>query len=193
MCKFLKGCIKENITKREITMTQKQNAAMEQAIDLLINNDTDVSILFREDGLLKEITKRLVERALQSEMNNHLGYSKYNQSDAQNSRNGYNTKNLITKNGAVEIEVPRDRNSSFAPSLVAKRQRRLDGFDDKVLSLYAKGMSLSDIKLQLQELYVSYKDRKKLAGDLKPIYTVNTGRKMIQIFNKHRLKNDTVS
>nr|WP_200885862.1 transposase [Rickettsia felis] len=86
MCKFLKGCIEENITKREITMTQKQNAAMEQAIDLLINNDTDVSILFREDGLLKEITKRLVERALQSEMNNHLGYSKYNQSDAQNSQ-----------------------------------------------------------------------------------------------------------
>ncbi|KJV58947.1 putative transposase [Rickettsia felis str. Pedreira] len=66
MCKFLKGCIKENITKREITMTQKQNAAMEQAIDLLINNDTDVSILFREDGLLKEITKRLVERELYS-------------------------------------------------------------------------------------------------------------------------------
>nr|WP_269077784.1 transposase [Rickettsia felis] len=65
---------------------------MEQAIDLLINNDTDVSILFREDGLLKEITKRLVERALQSEMNNHLGYSKYNQSDAQNSRNGYKHK-----------------------------------------------------------------------------------------------------
>ncbi len=57
-------------------------------------------------------------------MNNHLGYSKYNQSDAQNARNGYNTKNLITKNGAVEIEVPRDRNSSFEPSLVAKRQRR---------------------------------------------------------------------
>ncbi len=134
-------------------MTQKQNAAMDQAIDLLINNDTDVSTLFKEDGLLKELTKRLVEKALQSEMNNHLEYSKYNQSDAQNARNGYNTKNLITKNGAVEIEVPRDRNSSFEPSLVAKRQRRLDGFDDKVLSLYAKGMSLLDIKLQLQELY----------------------------------------
>ncbi|WP_052326413.1 transposase [Rickettsia felis] len=90
----------------------------------MINNDTDVSILFREDGLLKEINqRRLVERALQSEMNNHLGYSKYNQSDAQNSRNGYNTKNLITKNGAVEIEVPRDRNSSFAPSLVASGKK----------------------------------------------------------------------
>ena len=96
-------------------MPQKQNEAMDQAIDLLINNDTDVSTLFKEDGLLKELTKRLVERALQSEMNNHLGYSKYNQSDAQNSRNGYNTKNLIIKNGSVEIEVPRDRNSSFEP------------------------------------------------------------------------------
>lgn len=134
-------------------MPQEQNAAMAQAIDLLINNDTDVSTLFKEDVLLKELTKCLVEKALESEMNNHLGYSKYNQSDAQNSRNGYNTENLITKNGAVEIEVPRDSNSSFEPSLVARRQRRLEGFDDKVLSLYAKGMSLSDIKLQLQELY----------------------------------------
>ena len=73
MCKFPKGYIKENITKGEITMTQKQNAAMNQAIDILINNDTDVSTLFKEDGLLKELTKRLVEKALQSEMNNHLG------------------------------------------------------------------------------------------------------------------------
>ncbi|ADE30266.1 Transposase-like protein [Rickettsia prowazekii str. Rp22] len=90
-------------------MRQKQNTTMNQAIDLLINNDTVVSTLLKEDGLLKELTKRLVEKTLQSEINNHLGYSKYNQSDAQNSRNGYNTKNLITKNGAVEIEVLRDR------------------------------------------------------------------------------------
>jgi transposase-like protein len=134
-------------------MPQKQNDAMNQAIDLLINSDTDISTIFKEDGLLKQLTKRIVEKALQSEMNHHLGYNKYSQSDIDNARNGYNIKNLITKDGTVEIEVPRDRNSSFAPSLVAKRQRRLDGFDDKVLSLYAKGMSLSDIKLQLQELY----------------------------------------
>lgn len=114
-------------------MTQKQNQAMNQAIDLLINNDTDISTLFKEDGLLKQLTKRLVEKALQSEMNNHLGYSKYSQSDIENSRNGYNVKNLMTKNGAVEIEVPRDRNSSFEPALIAKRQRRFDGFDDKGL------------------------------------------------------------
>lgn len=106
-------------------MPQEQNAAMAQAIDLLINNDTDVSTLFKEDVLLKELTKCLVEKALESEMNNHLGYSKYNQSDAQNSRNGYNTENLITKNGAVEIEVPRDSNSSFEPSLVARRKEDL--------------------------------------------------------------------
>jgi putative transposase len=134
-------------------MPQKQNEAMNQAIDLLINNDTDISTIFKEDGLLKQLTKRLVEKALQSEMNNHLGYSKYSQSDIENSRNGYNVKNLMTKNGTVEIEVPRDRNSSFEPALIAKRQRRIEGFDDKVLSLYAKGMSLSDIKIQLQELY----------------------------------------
>jgi transposase-like protein len=126
---------------------------MNQAIDLLINSDTGVSTLFKEDGLLKQLTKRIVEKALQSEMNHHLGYNKYSQSDIDNARNGYNIKNLITRDGTVELEVPRDRNSSFEPSLVAKRQRRLDGFDDKVLSLYAKGMSLSDIKLRLQELY----------------------------------------
>lgn len=133
-------------------MPQKQNAAMNQAIDLLINNDTDISTLFKEDGLLKQLTKRLVEKVLQSEMNKHLGYSKYSQSDIENSRNGYNVKNLMTKNGTVEIEVPRDRHSIFAPALIAKRQRRFDGFDDKVLALYAKGMSLSDIKIQLQEV-----------------------------------------
>ncbi|WP_218459896.1 hypothetical protein [Rickettsia sp. TH2014] len=64
MCKFPKGYIKENITKKDITMTEKQNAAMDQAIDLLIHNDTDVSTVFKEDGLLKELTKRLVEKAL---------------------------------------------------------------------------------------------------------------------------------
>ncbi|KJV78023.1 transposase, Mutator family protein [Rickettsia hoogstraalii str. RCCE3] len=136
-------------------MSQKQNAAMNQAIDLLINNNTDISTIFKEDGLLQQLTKRLIEKAIQSEMNNHLGYSKYSQSNIDNSRNGYNVKNLMTKNGTVEIEVPRDRHSSFEPALIAKRQRRFDGFDDKVLSLYAKGMSVSDIKIQLQELYGS--------------------------------------
>jgi len=134
-------------------MTKKTNEAINQAIDLLIDNDTDISTLFKEDGLLKQLTKRLVERALHSEMNNHLGYNKYSHTDNENARNGNNVKNLVTTNGTIEIEVPRDRNSTFEPALIPKRQRRFDGFDDKVISLYAKGMSLSDIKIQLQELY----------------------------------------
>ncbi|MFU7500591.1 MAG: transposase, partial [Candidatus Tisiphia sp.] len=136
-----------NITKGEMTMTQKQNEAMNQAIDLLINNDTDISTLFKEDGLLKQLTKRLVVKALQSEMNNHLGYDKYCHTDSNNVRNGSKVKNLVTNNGVVEIEVPRDRSSTFEPALIPKRLRRIEGFDDKIISLYAKGMSLSDIKI----------------------------------------------
>jgi putative transposase len=78
----------------------------------------------------------------------HLGYTKYQRNDNENARNGTNTKDVVTDNGLVEIDVPRDRGSSFAPILLPKRQNRINGLDEKILSLYAKGMSLSDIKIQ---------------------------------------------
>lgn len=131
----------------------KSNKAINQAVDLLIENEADISTILKEGGLLKEVTKRLVEKALQSEMSNHLGYERYKQSEVANARNGSTGKNLITENGVIEIEVPRDRKGEFEPMIVPKRKTRIDGFDQKVLSLYAKGMSLSDIKIQLQELY----------------------------------------
>ncbi|WP_425362804.1 IS256 family transposase [Candidatus Tisiphia endosymbiont of Hybos culiciformis] len=134
-------------------MNKKTNESIKQAVDLLIDNDTDVSTILKEGGLLKELTKRLIEKALQSELNNHLGYDKYSRVDNDNTRNGITSKKLISEHGAVEIEVPRDRRSTFEPAILPKRQKRFDGFDDKVLSLYAKGMSVSDIKVQLQELY----------------------------------------
>ncbi|WP_367363703.1 transposase [Candidatus Tisiphia endosymbiont of Nedyus quadrimaculatus] len=134
-------------------MNKKTNESIKQAVDLLIDNDTDVSTILKEGGLLKELTKRLIEKALQSEMNNHLGYDKYSRADNDNARNGITSKKLISEHGAVEIEVPRDRHNTFEPAILPKRQKRFDGFDDKVLSLYAKGMSISDIKIQLQELY----------------------------------------
>ncbi|WP_425363419.1 IS256 family transposase [Candidatus Tisiphia endosymbiont of Hybos culiciformis] len=134
-------------------MNKKTNESIKQAVDLLIDNDTDVSTILKEGGLLKELTKRLIEKALQSELNNHLGYDKYSRVDNDNARNGITSKKLISEHGAVEIEVPRDRRSTFEPAILPKRQKRFDGFDDKVLSLYAKGMSVSDIKVQLQELY----------------------------------------
>jgi transposase-like protein len=134
-------------------MNKKTSESINQAVDLLIDNNTDVSTILKEGGLLKELTKRLIEKALQSEMNNHLGYDKYSRTDNDNARNGITSKKLISEHGAVEIEVPRDRHCTFEPAILPKRQKRFDGFNDKVLSLYAKGMSVSDIKIQLQELY----------------------------------------
>ncbi len=111
--------------------------------------------LFGKDGLVKQITKRLVERALEAEMEEHLGYPK-GERDAQprdNTRNGSSSKKVKLADGALELEVPRDREGSFAPQLVRKRQTRLTGFDDTVLSLYSRGMSTRDIQGHLSELY----------------------------------------
>lgn len=82
-----------------------------------------------------------------------LGYGKYDRGEIDNSRNGVSKKSLITDNGVVELEVPRDRKADFSPVLVPKRVSRIEGLEQKILSLYAKGMSLSDIKLQVEELY----------------------------------------
>ena len=120
---------------------------------MLVNKGIDLSSVLSEGGLLKQLTKRLVERALESEMDEHLGYSKYDRTDSANARNGVSSKNLITDNGVITIDVPRDRQAEFEPAIIPKRQVRVDGLDQKILSLYAKGMSLSDIKLQIQELY----------------------------------------
>lgn len=111
--------------------------------------------LFGENGLVKQITKRLVEKALEAEMTEHLGYNRGERSDAprDNPRNGKTSKRLKTEDGEIEIEVPRDRKGTFEPALVKKRQTRLAGFDDKVLSLYARGMSTRAIQGHLAELY----------------------------------------
>ncbi|KJV78053.1 transposase, Mutator family protein [Rickettsia hoogstraalii str. RCCE3] len=86
-------------------------------------------------------------------MSEHLGYSKYDRAESENARNGSFSKNLISENGSIELNIPRDRQGKFEPIIVSKKQTRIDGLDQKIISLYAKGMSLSDIKTQLQELY----------------------------------------
>ena len=131
----------------------KDKEAISEAIDLLVHKGVDLSTVLSEGGLLKQLTKRLVERALESEMDEHLGYNKYDRTDSANARNGVSQKNLITDNGLITIDVPRDRQAEFEPAIIPKRQVRVDGLDQKILSLYAKGISLSDIKLQIQELY----------------------------------------
>src|ERR1700745_921160 len=107
------------------------------------------------EGLFKELKKRLLERALGAELSEHLGYEKGDPAgrSSGNSRNGYSSKTVIGDDGAIEIAVPRDRNGSSEPQIVAKGQTRLDGFDDRVISLYARGLSVREIQAHLQELY----------------------------------------
>jgi transposase-like protein len=99
------------------------------------------------------LTKVTVETALNAQLDDHLAYEKHEESTSDNSRNGYSNKTLITDNGEVSIETPRDRDASFEPKLVKKHQTRFQSMDDKILSLYAKGMSTRDIVATFKEMY----------------------------------------
>ena len=106
-------------------------------------------------GLLAELTKRLVERAMEVELTDHLGYE-HGESPpggTANTRNGSTPKTLTTEHGPVGIETPRDRDGSFEPKIVRKRQRRFEGFDERIIALYSRGMSTRDIQAYLQDLY----------------------------------------
>ncbi len=126
-----------------------------ELIDELLKEYPNPQDILAGDGLLKELTKAVIERCLETELDTHLGYPKYGRQGhaTGNSRNGHSQKTLKGEQGHVEIEVPRDRQGTFEPQLVKKGQTRLDGFDDKILTLYARGMTTRDIQAQLQELY----------------------------------------
>jgi putative transposase len=127
---------------------------VDRMLDELLKGKKPEEILGQE-GLLKELTKRLMERALQGEMTAHLGYEKHAPEghNSGNSRNGTSSKQVITESGELSIQVPRDRKGDFEPQLVPKGQRRLPGFDEKVIALYARGLTTRDIQGHLQELY----------------------------------------
>lgn len=107
------------------------------------------------DGVLNQMSKAVIERALGAEMDTHLGYAKHERSDddSGNSRNGYSSKTVTTSNGKVLLDVPRDRRGEFQPQIVKKHQRRVGQIDDMILSLYAKGMTTRDIKAHVEEVY----------------------------------------
>ena len=136
----------------------KDTHISEEMLDALLGSVGPIKTqedLFGKDGLLKNLTKRLMERLLEAEMTNHLGYMRHaiEGNNTGNSRNGKSKKTVKTGNGAIEIAVPRDRESEFEPALVGKRQSHLAGLDDNILSLYAKGMTVRDIQAHLSELY----------------------------------------
>ena len=126
-----------------------------ELIDELLKDYPNPQDVLAEDGLLKQLTKAVIERCLETELDSHLGYPKHGRhgNASGNTRNGTSQKTLKGEQGQVEIEVPRDRQGTFEPQLVKKGQTRLEGFDEKILALDARGMTTRDIQAQLQELY----------------------------------------
>jgi len=124
-------------------------------IDQLLDGYRKPEQIIGENGLLKQLTKAILERALNAELTEHLGYEKHDPVGygSGNSRNGTTRKKLKGDFGEIELEAPRDREGSFEPKIVAKGQTRFTGFDEKILSMYARGMTTRDIQGHLEEIY----------------------------------------
>ena len=128
----------------------------EQLIGQLVDRARSEGLrLTGEDGLLAQLTKRIIESAAEGEMDVHLGYAKHDPAgrDGGNSRNGARAKTVLTDIGPVEVTIPRDRDATFEPQIVRKRQRRLSGLDGLVISLSAKGLTHGEICAHLAEVY----------------------------------------
>ena len=141
------------VTKR--TKRPKPNAELMQLADSLLTNYKKPEDLIGENGLLKQLTKMLVERALEAEMAEHLGHNKSDPvtNVTGNARNGHSAKTLKGEFGELPLDIPRDRQGAFEPQLIGKHQTRWVGFDDKIISLYARGMTVREIQGHLTEMY----------------------------------------
>ena len=127
----------------------------DELIDELLAGARTEEEIVGPGGLLADLTRRLVERAMSAELTEHLGYEPHQEppGGAGNTRNGTSPKTLATEHGPVRIKAPRDRDSSFEPQIVRKGQRRFQGFDEKILALYSRGLSTRDIEAHLKEIY----------------------------------------
>src|SRR6267142_1730002 len=126
-----------------------------ELIDNLLKDYKKPEVLIGEDGLLKQLTKRLLERAMAAEMTEHVGYEKHDTvgNKSGNSRNGNSAKTLKGSFGTMPLEVPRDRNGTFEPQIIEKHQTRFTGFDENIISLYSRGMSAREIQQHIEEIY----------------------------------------
>lgn len=134
---------------------ERDMAIPKEVLDQLIAGYKKPEDLIGENGLLKQLTKALLERAMQAEMTDHLGYPRNAREgkNSGNSRNGSYKKKLKGDFGELDVAVPRDRNGSFDPVIVPKGETRFKGFDDKIISMYARGMTTRDIQSHLEEIY----------------------------------------
>jgi hypothetical protein len=142
-------CCEPYFIKKEKSMASGTGIKAELLDELLKGQDPKT--LFEPDGLLDELKKAFAERALNAEMDHHLEQDA--EQAAGNHRNGSSSKTVLTENGKLALSIPRDRQSRFEPQLIAKYQRRFPGFDEKIIALYARGMSTRDIQAHLRELY----------------------------------------
>ena len=136
--------------------TEKEfNDALGKLIKLHLADGKHPKELLAQGGLMKNMIKQIVETCLEAEMDDHLGYAKDERigMSGENRRNGYSGKTLVSEQGEIQIGVPRDRNGEFEPHVVKKRQTRLDGLDEKILALYARGMTVRDIQSELKDIY----------------------------------------
>ncbi len=143
------------MTVAKRTKRPKPNAELMQLADSLLANYKKPEDLIGENGLLKQLTKMLVERALEAEMAEHLGHDKSDPvtNATGNARNGHSAKTLKGEFGELPLDIPRDRQGAFEPQLIGKHQTRWMGFDDKIVSLYARGMTVREIQGHLTEMY----------------------------------------
>jgi putative transposase len=137
------------------TMTTKKHEVPQELLAGLLANYKRPEDLIGENGLLKQLTKLLVEKALDAELTEHLGHERHEAvaNTGGNTRNGKSRKTLKGEFGELPIEVPRDRQGTFEPQLITKHQTRWAGFDDKIISLYARGMTVREIQSHLEEMY----------------------------------------
>jgi putative transposase len=125
----------------------------EELLDELVKNYQSPEDILGENGLLKQLTKGILERCLQGEITHHLGYKKHEQNgrNSGNSRNGSYKKTVTGEQGEIPVKIPRDRKGTFEPVILPKGQTRFAGFDDKIISLYARGMTTRDIQSHLKK------------------------------------------
>lgn len=131
---------------------KKEPNRVDDLLDELLEDCHSPEDILGESGLMKQIKKRLVERALAGELNHHLKSNGADKENTPNSRNGSSKKTIQSEDGELDLSIPRDRNGSFEPVLVPKHQRRIAGLDEKILALYARGNSTRDISAQLEDL-----------------------------------------
>ncbi len=126
-----------------------------ELIDNLLKDYKKPADLIGDSGLLKELTKRLLERAMAAEMTEHVGYEKHDAAgnNSGNSRNGTSAKTIKGSFGTMPLEVPRDRNGTFEPQIIEKHQTRFTGFDENIISLYSRGLSVREIQQHIEEIY----------------------------------------